>query len=559
MTGDYYMPEKTNYQEILERARKRKNKDRICKYIAAGVAAAVIVGVAAAGIYRKVAQLPAANADAAAEVNMEAEITGDGEVQAQSDEDNVVEIISAQELEAQKQLAAEKQAVVDSYTNLGLVQVSGYLNIRKEPNSNGEIIGKLQENSACEILGTEGEWYQISSGGVEGYIHSQYLLTGEDARSKALEYVTEMAIISADKLNIRQTPELDPANVTGQALNGERYPVLEREGDWIRIEEGYISADYVEVRYALNEARKLDLKAMALNQYDNLVISKVNNYLNIRSSADTSSSSNIIGKFPSKAAGEILETLDGWYKIKSGSITGYITADPQYVAVGQEAKDLALQSATLMAIVNTDMLNVRAEPNTDSTIWTQISKEERYNVVAQLDGWVQIELDTGDSSSGEDSDKAYISTRDNNVDVRYALTEAIKFSPLEEKANQQSSLRSKLVNYALQFVGGRYVWGGTDPHTGADCSGFVQYVYRHVAGVSLPRVSRDQANSGTAVNSSQMQPGDLIFYTNSKGTVNHVAMYIGNGQVVHAASRKSGIKISTWNYRKPKTIRRFLN
>jgi cell wall-associated NlpC family hydrolase len=212
-----------------------------------------------------------------------------------------------------------------------------------------------------------------------------------------------------------------------------------------------------------------------------------------------------------------------------------------------------------MAIVNTDMLNVRAEPNTESTIWTQISKEERYNVVAQLDGWVQIELDTGDSSSGEDGDKAYISTRDNNVDVRYALTEAIKFSPLEEKANQQSSLRSKLVNYALQFVGGRYVWGGTDPHTGADCSGFVQYVYRHVAGISLPRVSRDQANSGTVVNSSQMQPGDLIFYTNSKGTVNHVAMYIGNGQVVHAASRKSGIKISTWNYRKPKTIRRFLN
>jgi cell wall-associated NlpC family hydrolase len=559
MTGDYYMPEKTNYQEILERARKRKNKDKIYKYIAAGVAAAVIAGVAGTGIYQRMAHRPTAEADAAADMNMVTETLAGEEPQTLSDEENVVEIISAEELAEQQQLAAEKQAVVDSYTNLGLVQVSGYLNIRKEPNSNGEIIGKLQENSACEVLGTEGEWYQIASGGVEGYIHSQYVLTGEDAREQALEYVTEMAIINADKLNIRQTPELDPANVTGQALNGERYPVLEREGDWIRIEEGYISADYVDVQYALNEARKLDLKAMALNQYDNLVISKVDNYLNIRSSADTSGTSNIIGKFPSKAAGEILETLDGWYRIKSGSITGYITADPQYVAVGQEAKDLALQSATLMAIVNTDMLNVRAEPNTDSTIWTQISKEERYNVVAQLDGWVQIELDTGDSSNSEDGDKAYISTRDNNVDVRYALTEAIKFSPLEEKANQQSSLRSKLVNYALQFVGGRYVWGGTDPHTGADCSGFVQYVYRQIAGVSLPRVSRDQANSGTAVNSSQMQPGDLVFYTNSKGTVNHVAMYIGNGQVVHAASRKSGIKISTWNYRKPKTIRRFIN
>ena len=135
----------------------------------------------------------------------------------------------------------------------------------------------------------------------------------------------------------------------------------------------------------------------------------------------------------------------------------------------------------------------------------------------------------------------------------------IKFSPLEEKANQQASLRNKVVNYGLQFVVGRYVWGGTNPNTGADCSGFVQYVMRNAAGVSLPRTSREQAKVGRAIKSSEMLPGDLIFYANSSGTVNHVAMYIGNGQIVHAASRKSGIKISTWNYRSPKTIRRVLN
>jgi len=122
----------------------------------------------------------------------------------------------------------------------------------------------------------------------------------------------------------------------------------------VKIPDGYISADYVTVGLALNEARKLDLKAMALNQYDNLLISKVDNYLNIRKEPSTDSSANIIGKLPSKAAGEILETLDGWYKIKSGSITGYVTADPQYVAVGQEAKDLAVNAASLMAIVTTD-------------------------------------------------------------------------------------------------------------------------------------------------------------------------------------------------------------
>ena len=125
----------------------------------------------------------------------------------------------------------------------------------------------------------------------------------------------------------------------------------------MEIPSGYVSADYVNVQYALNEARELDLVTMALSQYDHLVISKVNNYLNVR--AEPSTDGEIIGKMTSKAAGEILETLDGWYKIKSGNITGYITADPQYTAVGQEASDLAVSTASLMAIVNTDRLNVR--------------------------------------------------------------------------------------------------------------------------------------------------------------------------------------------------------
>lgn len=465
---------------------------------------------------------------------------------------------AAEDLEAQKaqEELAQKQAVVDSYTTLGLVQVSGYLNVRKTPEPNGDIIGKLQENSACEIIGEEGEWYHITSGGVDGYISSQYVISGEEAREKALEQVKLRAIVTTDNLNIRKDPSLAPDNVVAQALLGERYEVLGQQEGWIQIPSGYISSEYAEVRYALNEARKLDLKAMAVYQYDNLVISKVNNYLNIRSSPKDEGNANIIGKFPSKAAGEILETVDGWYKIKSGDITGYISTDSQYTATGQEARDLAMNSATLMAIVNTDRLNVRVEPNTESKIWTQISKEERYPVVQQMDGWVQIELDTGED--GAEADKAYISTRDNNVEVRYALNEAIKFSPLEEQANQQASLRNQIVNYALKFVGNPYVWGGTSLTKGADCSGFTQSVLKNF-GIYIPRVSRDQARAGRAVKSSEMRPGDLIFYTNSSGVVNHVAMYIGNGQVVHAASRRSGIKISTWNYRNPAAIRNVID
>lgn len=543
------MAEEKDYIQILNKARRKRKKTPWGLYILIGIALVAFVA-AAALIGKNFKKQAAADSGVSAAALGEA----DGEVPV----DLVIPepVLTPEELAAQQE-AEEKQAVVDAYSNLGLVQVSGYLNVREAPGPSGKIIGKLQQNSACEIIGTEGEWYHITSGGIEGYIHGQYVVTGDEAKEAALQYVTRMAVVNTEKLNIRREPTLDPANVVGQALMHERYTVEEETDGWIKIAQGYVSADYVTVRYALNEARKLDLKTMALNQYDNLVISKVNNYLNIRKEPNTDSMSNVIGKFPSKAAGEILETLDGWYKIKSGNITGYITADPQYVAVGQEARDLALEAATLMAIVNTDMLNVRSEPNTDSKIWTQISKEERYPVAAQLDGWVQIELDTGDSN--EEGDKAYISTRENNVEVRYALTEAIKFSPLEERVNQQASLRNKVVNYALKFVGGRYVWGGTNPNTGADCSGFVQYVMRNAAGVSLPRTSREQAKTGRAISSGEMRPGDLIYYAGSNGVVNHVAMYIGNGQVVHAASKKSGIKISTWNYRKPKYIRSYLD
>ncbi len=531
----------------LNRSRKKRNQNDYTKYLI--IAGAILIVIVAAVLIGKAVKKPASGEPR-------------GVVGKEASPANAAltpeEIEASKKAEEESKAQAEReaiQAVVDSYGNLGLVQVNGYLNVRRSPDPQGDIVGKLQENSVCEIVGSEGDWYHINSGGVDGYISNQFVITGEEAREKALEYVKLRAIVTADNLNIRSAPTTeDPTNVVAQALVNERYEVISQQDGWIQIPSGYISADYAEVKLALNEARKMDLKAMAVNQYGNIVISKVSNYLNIRSSPKDEGNANIIGKFPSNAAGEIIGTEDGWYKIKSGNITGYVTTDPQYTATGDEARELAMASASLMAIVNTDRLNVRKEPSTESSIWTQISKEDRYAVIQQMDGWVQIELDAGE----EESDAAYISTRDNNVEVRYALAEAIKFSPLEEAANQQASLRNKIVNYALQFVGNPYVWGGTSLTKGADCSGFTQSVMRNF-GISLPRVSRDQANTGKAVKSSEMRPGDLIFYTNSGGTVNHVAMYIGNGQVVHAASRRSGIKISTWNYRNPAKIRNVID
>ncbi len=539
------MAEDRDYISVLNKARRKRRRTPYGLY--AGIAAAIV----AIGVLLIVAGRKLGGESSAQEADV---------MQATPSAASAELRISPEE-EAAQRVLTEKQAVVDSYTNLGLVQIEGgYLNIRETPGTDGLEIGKLQANSACEILGTEGEWYHISSGGVEGYVKSEHVLTGDEAREKAMEYVEKRATIHLEEegsvLRVRQEPVTDQENVVGFVMDGERYVVEEELDGWIRISNGYISSDFVTIDYALNEGRRLDLKTMAINQYENLIVTKVQNYMNIRKEPNKDSDANIIGKLPSNAGGEILETLDGWYKIKSGSITGYVSADSQYVATGQEAKDIAVQEAELMAIINADRLNVRTEPSKDARIWTQISQEERYPVVEQLDGWVEIELDAGD---GDSIDHAYISTENNYVDVRYTLQEAIKFSPLEEAANKQAALRNKVVNYGLKFVGGRYVWGGTNPNTGADCSGFVQYVMRNAAGVGLPRTSREQAKVGRAVKSNEMLPGDLIFYTNKSGVVNHVAMYIGNGQIVHAASRRSGIRISTWNYRTPKYIRRVLN
>ena len=555
------MNENKDYVSHLNKARKKRNQKWDPRYLLLAIVVVLLIGL---GVLAAVNVKSAVSGKAARKSDNVIEEPGTGLEAASASN-------AAREEEEKAKEEQEIQSAIDAYQNLGIVQVSGYVNIRETPDMKGNIIGKVSGDGACEVLGEEGEWSHITSGGIEGYISSQYLVTREEAKELAKSLVKKRAIIMTenDNLNIRSGPSKD-AEIVGQALPAERYEVLSEADGWVEINSGYISADYCEVKYALNEGRKLDLKAQAINQYDNLVIFKKSGYMNVRSTPENKGDDNVIGKLTSKAAGDIIETLDGWYKIKSGTVTGYIAADPELIATGQEAKDLAMQNATQMAIITTDVLNVRVEPNTDSKIWTQIVKDERYPVVDQQDGWVQIDLGSVDAEDGsQDGDeKAYISTRDNNVEVRYALNEAIKFTPAKDSSSGASSdgsgsstkqsRRSQLVNYALQFVGNRYVWGGTSLTNGVDCSGFTMRVMEKF-GVSLPHYSGSQAQMGKKVTSATMKPGDLIFYAGSNGKVNHVAIYIGNGRIVHAASRRSGIKTSTWNYRTPVAIRSMLD
>ena len=459
------------------------------------------------------------------------------------------------------------QRVLQQYATLGIVKCDSYINFRSAPNQNDltNIMGELTNGAAVNILemdpeGAEG-WVHVQSGGMDGYMSKRYLVTGEEAIAMVPELIRVRATVITDHLRMRSGPVIEDGNTVGSAAKGEKYEVLERAGQsWIKIapdnidtiDTCYMSADpqYVTIDYGLDEARTLNLKAKVLNMYDHLGVSLASDYINVRSSPKEDGINNIVGKFPGYAGCNILGEEDGWYKIKSGPVTGYVRKD--LIATGDTAQNLAVQHAQVMAIVNTESLNVRSEASTDSKAWTAVTSGQRYNVLNQLDGWVQLELDAGDDD-GEDQG-AFVSTRDSNVTVQYALQEAIEYYPAVEAANAAMAFRNKIVNFACQFVGNRYVWGGTSLTHGCDCSGFTQSVLKNF-GISVPRVSRDQARTGSKVTSANMRPGDLIFYANRSGTINHVGMYIGNGQVVNAASTRSGIRIYRWNYRTPVAIR----
>ncbi len=341
--------------------------------------------------------------------------------------------------------------------------------------------------------------------------------------------------------------------------------------------------------------------------YENLGVSTANNYVNIRK--DPSLDSEVVGKLYRGCAADILDTLDGgWVKIKSGDVEGYIAME--YLAIGEEAESMVDKYATKWAtVINTPTLRVRSDQSTDSSTLTLIPEGETYVVKQEFDDWAEILLgndeDTGSDFTGYAS-KDYLSIR---VEFKYAISieeenrikkeqeeaeraEAERKAKLaQEEAERKEAARkaaeaakqndanssskpsssstavstggtgsaSEIVSYALKFVGNRYVWGGTSLTHGADCSGFVQAVYEDF-GYYIPRTSREQAASaGKKVSESEIQPGDLIFYANSSGTVNHVAMYIGNGKIVHAANSRQGIITSQYKYRDIYCIRRIVN
>ena len=276
--------------------------------------------------------------------------------------------------------------------------------------------------------------------------------------------------------------------------------------------------------------------------YTNLGIANDTDHLNIRKEAKEDAE--LVGKMTKNAACEIQEIDGPWAHIKSGKVEGYVSTE--FLLTGEEAKTRAMQVMRLVATVTTTTLFVREEPNTNSSILTMVPMQEKLDITEGKEGdpWVKIEID---------EDQGYVST--DYVTISEELDKAMTLTELRY-GEGVSDVRVSLVNYAMQFIGNPYVWGGTSLTKGCDCSGYVQAIFRKY-GFSLPRTSREQAKVGTKVSLANAKPGDLVFYGKG-GTVNHVGIYIGNGQIVNASNRRTGIKVSNATYRTPYAVRRIL-
>lgn len=337
------------------------------------------------------------------------------------------------------------------------------------------------------------------------------------------------------------------------------YPVKSLAAEFSLSRENAIQKYYVDASVGKLNTESTPTKE---EEWSNLAISKVSDYINIRKEA--SEESNILGKLYANSAATVIKSGVDWSKIKSGTVTGYVKTE--FLAVGKEAKELVPKVGKRIATVNTMTLKVRKEPDADARVESLIPIEEKLDVVEETEGWIKVSIDS-DILGYVSSDYVTISTELKKAEsieeekARLALEkeQASKAQTDNSSKSKNSSVeaatgskRNSIVNYALQFVGNPYVWGGTSLTKGADCSGFTQSVFRD-NNISIPRDSRTQASSGKEVSIQNIQPGDLIFYTNSQ-TINHVALYIGNGKVIGASNPESGIKISNYNYRQPHKV-----
>ena len=438
------------------------------------------------------------------------------------------------------------------------------VNMRKEPNTDSTIIEQLDKDCKVEILEQENGWYKIkvNEKNITGYVSDKLVdIEGEgttdnqSSTSTTAETTTEVQTTN----NEDTTTETNIESTTVDTAQSEEIePTTQTIETSTEIKENN--------QYTLEQ--EIEIKAIPLVNSKN--ITKISGNVNV------------------------IETINDWCRIENDTETGWArinhlkklisneTQQPeQQVAeqpeentqqeqttttpetpVKEETKEPEKTIATVKSIsktgyVDAEGLVVREEASTSSKELDCLSRNDKVEITGEVDGWYQIKLNgkTGYVSAKYISDQKTVETTSRSG----STIKPESVTPMEEQQetakNEEQSTSSvsattstegtSVVEYAKQYLGCKYVAGGSSPEGGFDCSGFTSYVYKHF-GISLSRSSKGQINNGVAVEKSNLQPGDIVVFNNSSNSsIGHVGIYIGGNSFIHAANPKEGVIITS--------------